>query len=81
MIPGTSQVGGGSMPEVMLRSMVIAFKHQSLTVEQLGQILRTKSKPAIVARIQKDELILDLRTVTPKEEGTLLAALLKVDPS
>jgi L-seryl-tRNA(Ser) seleniumtransferase len=81
IIPGTSQVGGGTMPDVELPTMVIALKHQTISAEGLGGILRTKSKPAIVARIQKDELIVDLRTVTPEEEQFLLDALVKVNPS
>lgn len=78
IISGTSQVGGGTMPDVKLPSMVIALKHQKLTVEQLGRILRTESKPAIVARIQKDEFVIDLRTVSDVDEGYLLEALIGV---
>jgi L-seryl-tRNA(Ser) seleniumtransferase len=81
IIPGTSQVGGGTMPDVELPTMVIALKHQTQTAEQLGRILRTESKPAIVARIQKEELIIDLRTVTAEEEQFLLDALTKANPS
>ncbi|MFP5111798.1 L-seryl-tRNA(Sec) selenium transferase [Bacillaceae bacterium C204] len=74
----TSQVGGGTMPDVELPSMVIALKHDTLTAEQLGRKLRTEAKPAIVGRIQKDEFIIDLRTVTPEEEAHLLQALINI---
>ncbi|WP_066062673.1 L-seryl-tRNA(Sec) selenium transferase [Neobacillus soli] len=77
----TSQVGGGTMPDVVLPTMVIALQHHLLTAEQLGRKLRTESKPAIIARIQKDEFIIDLRTVTPEDEVSLLEALIKVNPS
>lgn len=76
-----SQVGGGTMPDVVLPTMVIALQHHLLTAEQLGRKLRTESKPAIIARIQKDEFIIDLRTVTPEDEVSLLEALIKVNPS
>ncbi|WP_144548067.1 L-seryl-tRNA(Sec) selenium transferase [Bacillus sp. X1(2014)] len=72
----TSQVGGGTMPDVELPTMVIALKHCTLTAEQLGRKLRTEAKPAIVGRIQKDEFIIDLRTVTPEEEEQVLQALI-----
>jgi L-seryl-tRNA(Ser) seleniumtransferase len=71
-----SQVGGGTMPDVLLPTRVVAVKHNKLSAEQLGKKLRTACKPAIVARIQKDALIIDLRTVTSKEEPFLLQALI-----
>ncbi|MEH7084771.1 L-seryl-tRNA(Sec) selenium transferase [Neobacillus drentensis] len=77
----TSQVGGGTMPDVELPTMVIALKHCTLTAEQLGRKLRTEAKPAIVGRIQKDEFIIDLRTVTPEEEEHVLQALINVSES
>jgi L-seryl-tRNA(Ser) seleniumtransferase len=66
------------MPDVELPTMVVALKHRTLTAEQLGRKLRTGSKPAIVARIQKDELLIDLRTVSTEEEQLLIKALVKV---
>ncbi|MFL6560158.1 MAG: L-seryl-tRNA(Sec) selenium transferase, partial [Bacillus sp. (in: firmicutes)] len=75
---GTSQVGGGTMPDVELPSIIVALKHQTLTAEQLGRKLRTEVKPAIVGRIQKEEFIIDLRTVTPEEEAHLLEALINI---
>ena len=75
IFPGTSQVGGGTMPDVQLPTYVISLKHHSLTAEQVGRKLRTEFKPAIVGRIQKEEYIIDLRTVTEEEEQLLLQAL------
>ncbi|MEH7120281.1 L-seryl-tRNA(Sec) selenium transferase [Neobacillus vireti] len=74
----SSQVGGGTMPDVLLPTMVIALKHDSLTAEQISRKLRMETKPAIVARIQKDEMILDLRTVSMEEEKILLEALVDI---
>ncbi len=78
ILPGISQVGGGTMPDVELPTMVIALKHKKLSSEQLGRKLRTESNPAIVGRIQKDDYIIDLRTVTPEEEGLLLNSLISI---
>ncbi|WP_419887395.1 L-seryl-tRNA(Sec) selenium transferase [Neobacillus niacini] len=78
IFPGTSQVGGGTMPDVQLPTKVISLKHQTLTAEQVGRKLRTEFKPAIVGRIQKDEFIIDLRTVTEEEEQLILQALLQL---
>ncbi|WP_042456713.1 L-seryl-tRNA(Sec) selenium transferase [Neobacillus dielmonensis] len=74
----TSQVGGGTMPDVELPSTVISLKHVTLSAEQLGRKLRTETSPAVVGRIQRDEFMIDLRTVAPNEEATLLDALYTV---
>lgn len=81
IFPGTSQVGGGTMPDVELPTMVISLKHEALTAEQLSRKLRMESKPAIIGRIQNDEFLIDLRTVIPEEEGLIINALTSVDPS
>lgn len=78
IIEATSQVGGGTMPDVELPTLVVALKHETLTAEQLGRKLRTEVKPAIVGRIQKDEFMIDLRTVTQEEEIDLLQALINL---
>lgn len=77
IIHGMSQVGGGTMPEVQLPTILISLKHKRLTAEQLAKKLRTENKPAIVARIQKDQYLLDLRTVSLEDEELLLQALRK----
>ncbi|WHX98259.1 L-seryl-tRNA(Sec) selenium transferase [Neobacillus sp. DY30] len=78
IFPGTSQVGGGTLPDVQLPTLVISLKHHTLTAEQVGRKLRTQFKPAIVGRIQKDEFLIDLRTVTEEEEQLILQALLQL---
>ncbi|SFA88898.1 MULTISPECIES: L-seryl-tRNA(Sec) selenium transferase [unclassified Bacillus (in: firmicutes)] len=70
-----SQVGGGTMPEVELETFIAALKHKGLTAEQMAMKLRKGQKTSIVGRIQKDELLLDLRTVTDEEEIIILEAL------
>jgi L-seryl-tRNA(Ser) seleniumtransferase len=75
IIPGTSQVGGGTMPDIDLPTVLISLKHSLLTAEQLSKKLRTESDPAVVARIQKDELLFDFRTVAEEEEEPLLQIL------
>ncbi|MBL4950673.1 L-seryl-tRNA(Sec) selenium transferase [Neobacillus sp. YIM B02564] len=79
IFPDVSQVGGGTMPEVQLPTMVIALRHQSLTAEQLSRKLRIEAKPAIIGRIQKDEFLLDLRTVSKEEEELILEALANIE--
>lgn len=74
-----SQVGGGTMPDVELPTVVVHLKSESMSAETLANRLRTESTPPIVARIQKEELILDLRTVTVEEENIIIHALVSID--
>lgn len=78
IIEGTSQVGGGTMPDVELPTYVVTLKHPDYTAEQLARKLRTEHTPAIIVRIQNEEIQLDLRTVTEDEEELILSALQKV---
>ena len=74
MIEGTSQVGGGTMPNVELSTYVAVLRHKRLSSTYVSKWLRTRQSPAIVVRIQKDEIHLDLRTVTDEEVDILIQA-------
>jgi L-seryl-tRNA(Ser) seleniumtransferase len=75
LITGTSQVGGGTMPDVELPTVLVALSHSNLSAEKLARKLRTECTPAIVVRIQKDVIYIDLRTVDEKEEEVMIKAL------
>lgn len=72
VLPGLSIIGGGTTPEQALPTFLIAL--QAPDVNELEERLRT-GEPAVIARIEDDRLILDLRTVFPEEEDELLNAL------
>jgi L-seryl-tRNA(Ser) seleniumtransferase len=71
VIEGESMLGGGSTPEQTLPACLIAFETHAAAMEQC---LR-QSRPAVIARIEHDRLLIDLRTVHPREEEELAAAL------
>lgn len=75
IVESYSQVGGGTMPEVELDTFVAVLKHKDLSAEEMAMKLREGQNTSIVGRIQKDELLLDLRTVTEREEFIILEAL------
>ncbi|EIJ81297.1 selenocysteine synthase [Bacillus methanolicus PB1] len=72
---GTIQVGGGTMPDVEQPTKVITLTHSRLSAESVARKLRMESTPPIIVRIQKDEIHLDLRTVTEEEETVILNVL------
>ena len=72
---GTSQVGGGTMPDVFLPTFVVCLSHSVLSAEHLARKLRVENSPPIIVRIQNEEIQLDLRTVTNSEEALIIEAL------
>lgn len=71
-----SQVGGGALPLQELRTIVMAIKPFDFSVNQLEEKLR-KGNPPIISRISKEELILDMRTVSDEEIPLLALGLEK----
>ena len=74
IIDDTSQVGGGALPSQELPTKVIAITSKSISVQDLEKRLR-ENKPPIIARINKDQLRIDLRTVDESEEEYLIATI------
>lgn len=62
LIEGFSQVGGGSVPLHKLPSWMIQIKPNAMSVNELEKALRNQKIP-IIARIYKEALLLDVRTI------------------
>jgi L-seryl-tRNA(Ser) seleniumtransferase len=71
-VPGRSVVGGGSLPDETLPSVLLAVATTSAS--DAAARLRL-GDPAVVCRIEHDVLLLDLRTVDPLQDPELLQAL------
>ena len=69
-----SQVGGGSMPMEQLDTYVVTLTSSMYTPQAIEERLRLGEVP-VVARINKDKLILDVRTLLPKDYRLLENAL------
>jgi L-seryl-tRNA(Ser) seleniumtransferase len=74
VVKGMSAIGGGSAPGVELPTWLVSISRDGLTPDALEAHLR-KLTPPVVARIEHDRLLLDLRTVPP-DQDSLLAALI-----
>ena len=74
IIDDTSQVGGGALPSQELPTKVIAITSKSISVQNLEKRFR-ENTPPIIARIHKDQLRIDLRTVDESEEEYLIATI------
>ena len=74
IIDGHSAVGGGSAPDVELPTRLIALTHETMSATALEAALRAASTP-VIARINDNRLLIDLRTVREDEDEALRLAL------
>jgi L-seryl-tRNA(Ser) seleniumtransferase len=73
---GFSVIGGGSTPDQQLPTHLISLASARLSAAAIEERLRRAAKGTpVIARIEDDLLVLDLRTVFPDEEAALAAAI------
>ena len=73
---GESLAGGGSTPAQYIPTKVIRIKSRRYSASQIEQRLRRGPGPTpVIARIEDDRLVIDLRTVFANQEAVLAEAL------
>jgi L-seryl-tRNA(Ser) seleniumtransferase len=73
---GFSLAGGGSTPDQSLPSKIIRITSPRYVAAKLEQRLRRPAHSlSVIARVEGDRVILDLRTVFPEQESQLAASL------
>jgi L-seryl-tRNA(Ser) seleniumtransferase len=76
IVDGASLAGGGSTPTQSLPTQIIRIASARYSAAQLEERLRrAPTGISVIARVEDDRLVVDLRTVFPEQE-TLLAASL-----
>jgi L-seryl-tRNA(Ser) seleniumtransferase len=76
IVDGASLVGGGSTPSQSLPSKIIRVASVRYSAAQLEQRLRhAPAGVSVIARVERDHLVLDLRTVFFEQEPLLLKTL------
>ena len=76
---GSSLAGGGSTPSQTLPTKIIRIASARYPATKLEQRLRrTPAGVSVIARVEDDRLILDLRTVFPEQEPLLIKTLAAV---
>jgi L-seryl-tRNA(Ser) seleniumtransferase len=74
LLDGESIIGGGAAPSAVLPTRLIALSHADLSADQLNARLRG-SPPPVIARVEEGQVLLDLRTVFPEQDASVVAAL------
>ena len=72
VVPLAGRAGGGALPETELPSFGVEIAPQD--PQALHECLR-RGRPAVVARIEDERLLLDVRTVLPGQEAALAQAV------
>jgi L-seryl-tRNA(Ser) seleniumtransferase len=74
VIDGMSTVGGGSAPGAELPTRLVELSRDGESAGTIEQRLRAL-EPPVIARIQDDRVVLDLRTVEPSADADLARRL------
>ena len=72
---GESLAGGGSTPAQSLRTKIIRIRSDRLSASQIEQRLRRGAATSVIARVEDNSVVLDLRTVFAEQETALAEAL------
>jgi L-seryl-tRNA(Ser) seleniumtransferase len=75
---GDSVIGGGSTPAQSLPTALLAVTHSRHSAQELERLLRQNPLP-VIARVEQDALLLDLRTVFEEQDEDLLRALERIE--
>jgi L-seryl-tRNA(Ser) seleniumtransferase len=73
IVDGESVAGGGSTPGEFLATTLVAVRRDDLSAADIEKGLRAASTP-VIARVEHDRVLLDLRTVFVEQEPVLLEA-------
>jgi L-seryl-tRNA(Ser) seleniumtransferase len=77
IVDGFSKIGGGAYPEVDLPTSLVAVDARHGSASRLEELLRAEVPP-VIARIAGDRVVLDLRTVMPEQQATLVSSIAHV---
>ena len=70
----SSEVGGGSLPDVSIPSSGIALQPLKMNIDTFEEKLRNL-EVSVIGRIERDRLLLDMRTILREEEPHLIAGI------
>jgi L-seryl-tRNA(Ser) seleniumtransferase len=74
IVESRSVIGGGSAPGSTLPTRALAVSGKSMNADEVLRRLREWETP-IIARVEDGRVLLDLRTVEPAQDKTIVAAL------
>ena len=77
VVDGETQVGSGSVPTETVPTKLLSVRAASLSAGKLARDLRY-GDPPIFARVRKEAVLFDFRTIQPDEDALVEAALRRI---
>ena len=77
IIDAESILGGGAAPSSVLPTRVLAMTCEGSSADELATRLRA-GDPPIIVRVEDGRVLLDLRTVFPAQDASIIAALARI---
>jgi L-seryl-tRNA(Ser) seleniumtransferase len=77
VVEGESVIGGGAAPSAVLPTRLIAVAVEGLSADDMLARLR-EADPPIIARVQDDRVVMDLRTVFAEQDRLVVDVLLAI---
>jgi len=74
IVDGHSTIGGGSAPQSAIPTRLVSIRSAARSAGEIESALRAQNPP-VVARIQHDAVLLDLRTVAAEDDAYVAAAV------
>jgi L-seryl-tRNA(Ser) seleniumtransferase len=74
LVDGESVIGGGAAPSAVLPTPLLAVTGEGMSADELAARLRA-ADPPVIARVEEGRVLLDLRTVFPEQDQSVIAAL------
>jgi L-seryl-tRNA(Ser) seleniumtransferase len=71
---GESVIGGGAAPGATLKTRLLIISLEAVSAGELATRLR-HADPPVIARVEEDRVLLDLRTVFPEQDAVVMNAL------
>jgi L-seryl-tRNA(Ser) seleniumtransferase len=71
---GASKVGGGALPLLVIPTCLVCLVPKRLTAHEMETWLRSYDPP-IIGRVEKEQVLLDVRTIQDKELKTVAEAV------
>jgi len=81
VVAGESVIGGGAAPSSVLSTWVVAIQPKKFGAGELQARLRASGSPVsipVVARIENDRVVLDVRTVFPPQDQLIVNAFERI---
>lgn len=70
-VESRAMLGGGSLPAQTITSWAVEITPEAITVDEFANRMRS-STPGVMGRISKEQYLLDMRTIQPKDDVTLV---------